>query len=718
MRIVWASATFAAGIASALVFGFAPGHSIPTLAFAMFGVATLLATVALVISRRSAAIPLLCVVFMLAAWHGAGAIDVLDDKAYAAALRDQSTDTSKNPFGLARRFTAETLKSSLGPSDAGLPTALLTGDRSGISTSTTSNFRSAGLAHLLAISGLHISLIGGIAMAASLQIFGRRRSAYLIIPLLTVLLYAGLAGFAPPVTRAAIMFAVFVLGRAMGRGSHTLPALALASTVMIALEPAIIASLSFQMSFLAMLAISLVTPYMEVFNEVAGTNVRGTRKPNLLTSIRRFIIGSLGISVAAIVGTLPVVALHFDAVPIWGPVATLMTVPALPILIATSALLAIFGDIPMVWVVEVAALPVMAATSYLEGLAEFFSELPPGAIETGSWTSWMSIGYFAAFVVAVFLSTKLRSVKRRSASTITGRITKLGSFSNIPHDAVFGLSATLLLIGGVGWGTALTSNGSDPHLSVRFFETDYGESILIETPNGNRMLIDGGGDDTQVADTLDGLFRFSDKHVDVILLTHADADHVGGLPEVVRRFDVGTIVHPSLSSESDVFGSWATAISDRDDVLTAWRGMMIGLDQDVFVEVLSAGCIEVAAPCSTRNDASTVARLRYRDVSFLFTADIEKAGEANLVSTRSDLSATLLKAPHHGSKTSSTQTFLDAVNPAVVVVSPGSNNFHGHPDTTVLDRLIDAVGEERVLRTDLLGTIEFQTDGARLWMSR
>ena len=145
-------------------------------------------------------------------------------------------------------------------SEAGLPIALLTGDRSYLDTGTVANFRSAGMAHLLAISGLHVGLIGGLAMAASVFVFGRRRGIYLLLPLIIVFSYAALAGFAPPVTRAAIMFGVFILGRVLGRGSHTLAALALAAMLMVALEPAILASLSFQLSFAAMLGISFASP--------------------------------------------------------------------------------------------------------------------------------------------------------------------------------------------------------------------------------------------------------------------------------------------------------------------------------------------------------------------------------------------------------------------------------------------------------------------------
>ena len=193
------------------------------------------------------------------------------------------------------------------------------------------------MAHLLAISGLHVGLLGGLAMAISILAFGRRHSTYLFIPLVMVLAYAALAGFAPPVTRAAIMFSVFIVGRVLGRGSHTIPALALAAMLMVALEPAILASLSFQLSFTAMLGIAFASPLLEGLTEITTSRPLDAEHPELLDRIRKFIVGSLAVSVAASIGTLPLVALHFDAVPIWSPLSTLLAVPALPVLVSSSA---------------------------------------------------------------------------------------------------------------------------------------------------------------------------------------------------------------------------------------------------------------------------------------------------------------------------------------------------------------------------------------------
>ena len=188
MRIVWSSGTFLAGVGAAIGFRFAPGYVLPELAFALFAVAAISASIAfLIIGRRRAAIALLCLVFILGAWRGSAAIEVVGQPAIQSITSTQDSLPLVGVFNPIRRDISDTLSQTLDSTDAALPIALLIGDRSGIDDELSRNFRSAGLAHLLAISGLHVSLIGGIAMTASALAFGRRRAYYLLIPLATVL---------------------------------------------------------------------------------------------------------------------------------------------------------------------------------------------------------------------------------------------------------------------------------------------------------------------------------------------------------------------------------------------------------------------------------------------------------------------------------------------------------------------------------------------------
>ena len=722
MRIVWASAFFLAGTGAAIVFGFAPGFAIPTTTFLLFFSAVVLAVFALVVSRRRAAYALLAVVFLIGCWRGSDAIADLERIEDPFSTASDSVATvwiaEGNILDRVRHDIGHALTQTIGASKAGLSIALLTGDRAQIKPDLVTNFRSAGLAHLLAISGLHVSLIGGIAMSISVFAFGRKRGIYILIPLALVLAYAAVAGFAPPVTRAAIMFGVFILGRVLGRGSHTLAALALAAMVMIAFEPAILASLSFQLSFAAMLGISFVAPMLEGTTEISTSRESSLERNALAERIRRFVVGSLVVSIAATIGTLPLVALHFDAVPIWGVLATLLAVPAVPILIVSSAIVVAGANLPIPILPDVLALPVVATTNYLTFIADIFANLAPSPIQTGSWSVWMSVFYFAAVAIAVLSWPRLKSFSARFRPSENGAIARVST--TLSKNATFAvlLSVVLLATSTAIWSVAMSLDKDASYFSVRFLQTSHGESIFIETPNGNRMLVDGGGNASQVADTLGSMLPFWDREIDIVLLTHPDTDHVGGLAEVLRRFPVGAVLHSGQISTSNAFASWSKAVEDHDNAVTVWPGMLVGLDHNTTIEVLSGGCGDTDVQCVDNNDASIVTMLRHRDVSFLLTGDIEHSAEIRLATSIPKLHATVLKAPHHGSNTSSTATLINAVEPVAAVIAAGTANRYGHPHPEVIERYNANVGQERVFRTDQVGTVELRTDGERLWMVR
>lgn len=708
MRIVWASVAFVAGVASALVFGFAPGHNIPVVAFGLLSAAAALAATALILSRRRAAYALLCLVFLLGCWRGG---DVpIDDVQFVG-----QSDVDR-PLGQARSFVEDRLLGSLSESKAGLPMALLTGNRSLLSIQTTNDFRNAGMAHLLAISGLHVSLVGGFAMALLALMFGRRRAIYLLVPVCLVLLYAVIAGFAPPVTRAAIMFSVFILGRFMGRGSHTLAALAFAATAMVAWEPKLITSLSFQLSFAAMLGISFVAPVLDEFVEVARVNRAQNLPSATLSRLRRFVAGSLIVSIAATVATFPLVAWHFQAVPFWGPIATLVATPSMPVLIFSTAFLAAVGSLPVIS--AIASIPVQVATQYLDTCANLFANLPPGPVTFYNWPAWTPTIAYAAIATVIIGWPHVKRVASRLVRSQP--VEDLGRAFNQSSTQIVVISASVMLLvcGFAMWAMWLMRDDTAPRLTVTFLQTSHGESIFIRTPNDNRMLIDGGGDANEVADALGSLLPLWDREIDIVMLTHPDADHVGGLPAVLNRFHVETVIDSGLQASSDAFESWSNAIETHNNVVIARPGTTIGLDHDVFLEVIAAGCLDGSIACDDANEASIVARLSHGDISFLLTGDIERTAEIRLANSANNLRSTVFKAPHHGSATSSTSSFIEAVDPAAVIVAAGTENRYGHPNGDVIDRLNSAVGEDRVFRTDLSGTVVFSTDGTRLWTVR
>jgi len=241
--------------------------------------------------------------------------------------------------------------------------------------------------------------------------------------------------------------------------------------------------------------------------------------------------------------------------------------------------------------------------------------------------------------------------------------------------------------------------------------------MLIQTPDGQNILIDGGPDSQQINLELSKKLPFWDRTIDLVVCTQPQADHVTGLVEVLQRYKVKQVLEPGVSYNSSIYREWCNFVEDKGiEYNIARAGQEIDLGSGIKMEVLNPpeGLFEGTSHDVDNNGA--VLKLTWNKVSFLFTADIREDAEFELIGQRANLKSTVLKVAHHGSKTSTTSQFLAAVDPEVAVISVGADNTFGHPSPDVVERLIDKLGEDNVYRTDENGTIELITDGERLWL--
>lgn len=252
--------------------------------------------------------------------------------------------------------------------------------------------------------------------------------------------------------------------------------------------------------------------------------------------------------------------------------------------------------------------------------------------------------------------------------------------------------------------------GSMPQktLSISFLDVGQGDAIFIETPHHNQILIDGGPPNKKVLQELRNLMPFYDRSIDVVLATHPDEDHIGGLIDVLNRYQVGAVIDSGLVHGTQAYKQKKSIIQKKSvQRFVAKRGMTLILDKDVYLTILFP---DRNVNGFDSNDASIVAQLVYGDHEFLFTGDTSQKMEKYVVSLDGELlESDVLKVGHHGSKTSTSNELLSVVDSQYGVVSAGKDNRYGHPHEEVLERLEEF--EVSVLNTQNLGTITFETDG-------
>jgi competence protein ComEC len=254
----------------------------------------------------------------------------------------------------------------------------------------------------------------------------------------------------------------------------------------------------------------------------------------------------------------------------------------------------------------------------------------------------------------------------------------------------------------------------DGKLHVVFLDVGQGDAIFIETPGGVQMLVDGGPEGSVLLSELGRQMPFWDRSLDLVVLTHPDADHLSGLVPALERYGVRAVVARSVGHESDLVVAWEEVLAGEGVTLIRGEaGTRLDLSDGVALEILHPGAeLVMEEGQADNNDNSVVARLTYGEVAFLLTGDIEARVERALVRSDVYLHSTVLKVGHHGSESSSIQAFLDAVRPQVAVISVGQGNRFGHPAEDVLARLEGML----VYRTDEDGTVAVSSDGHRLWI--
>lgn len=574
---------------------------------------------------------------------------------------------------VARVFTA-----ALPGARGALLLSLLLGDDGGLGQATTDAFARAGLLHVLVVSGTQVALVMGMVVWLARLLRAPPLPAALASAL-AVVVFALLTGWAPSVARAAIMGVIGASALAGGRVYDVAAALAVAALGLLASSPFLLYDVGFQLSFTATWALIYVAPALR-------PHLR--RLPGPAASL-------VAVSVAAQVAVMPVLAYHFQQVSVASFAANLIVVPLVGLLVPAG-----FAAAALALVLPPAAALALAPLGPLLDLigllARFFAGLPGASIAVFP-PSLPLVAACYLVLAGVVEMLRGRWQPRRSAAW----------------------AGTLAVLAILVWGRVLA--GGAGLLEVTVLDVGQGDAILLRSPSGQTLLIDGGGEmegrvsgyDVGARRVVPALRHLGVRRLDVVILSHPHEDHAGGLAAVLQNFRVGLVLDSGLAHPSPGYARLRELAAARGvSIRQARRGMRLDLGDGVTAAVLLPEEPLITGSGSDPNLNSVVVRVTYHRVGALFTGDMEALNESQLLALGDDLRSTILKVAHHGSSTGTTEAFVDAVRPAVAVISVGAVNPFGHPHRSTLD-VLEEWGAA-VYRTDRDGAVLIQSDGARV----
>ena len=461
-----------------------------------------------------------------------------------------------------RRSIADSLARAVPEPQASLGQALVLGLRDNLPEDLVSDFRDTGTSHLLAISGLHLGVLLGVSLAISQGLFGRRRH-YLVLPFVLMWLYALISGMSPSVTRAAIMVSVFVAALLLGRPRSILPAMGFAAAVMVAVNPNVLWSVSFQLSFAAMAGIALLAEPISRWIQTLYPEWSdpGPQRPVALLPIASDMIA---MALAATVATLPLLAFHFERISLVGLPTTLLTLPVLPFVLATQAIAGLVGLVTPT-LAQLFGWLAWVASAYLTGLVGLVARLPGAAVETGPIAAPLVWAYYGLLVlVCAWVSRRLFA-----RPLALGVATLPSSIPLFPRGVPWWVLAPAVSIAALMWIAALSL--SDAKLRVAFIDVGQGDAIFITTPGGSQVLVDGGPDPVELVHFLGRNMPFRDRTIELVVLTHAHSDHVNGLIEVLRRYKVEQVLEREIEFEGPSYQAWRKAVAEEGAEVTQAR---------------------------------------------------------------------------------------------------------------------------------------------------
>ena len=585
--------------------------------------------------------------------------------------------------------------------DAALLRGMVLGQDEAIDPVTREDFRAAGLAHLLAVSGQNVMLLVALALplllAAGVAPHGR-----LAVLAGLIAIYVPLAGAGPSLQRAGVMGLAGLAAMGASRPASRWYALLLAAVVTLAWNPRSAGDPGWQLSFAAVVGILVLgVPLGGVLAGAAhgllprrAGAAHGARPGRML----RALADGVAITVAATLATAPLLAHHFGSVPLAGLPANLLALPAVAPAMWLGMVKAALGQAGLTGAAQALGPPAGVAVAYLGALAERFSDIPAGQLRLELPSAAHVVAAYAAIAAAAY------ALQRAAGRLPPVHHEAAARWRRAPRAGRIAVAVALSLVVALAGAAALDRPGAPERLTVRFLDVGQGDATLIQHPDGTAVLFDGGPPEAGVARLIR---RAGVRRLDVVVATHASRDHHGGLLDVLRRFPVGLLVDGGDGTADAGFRALRREAAARGVArVPAIAPLRLALAAGALrIEVLSPPPRPPGPAPEDPNPRAVVAVVRSGEFELLLSADAES--EALLPLALPDVDA--MKVPHHGSADPGLPEVLARMRPELAAIEVGANTY-GHPTASTLAALRRA--GVRTYRTDRDGTVALSVDAA------
>ena len=595
-----------------------------------------------------------------------------------------------SPLESLRARVGDDIERSIPAPAGGLAAAIVVGLRERVDERLADAFTATGLGHVVALSGWNVAITMAVADRALRRVALKKRRISLIV---IALLYGLFAGASASVIRASVMSAAALLAATTGRKGAGAAALSHATLALLIVDPSIAFDAGFRLSALA-------TAGLLAKSEGWTTSALafGTRLPTPLRRTWNLLAGDVAVSLAAQAATLGLVVALFGRVALWSIPLTLLIAPLIAPATAAALVAVAAGEAASVappalqFVPSLLALPAAALFAAVAQIAQLGATLPGVDLVVPRAAS-LTIGC-ALGIIGIGLLLR--------------PTTNVQDVAPHPEQKPIGTRIQAIIGACIVAGSCLTAaNGAAPNgiLRIAVLDVGQGDAILVEY-HGLRMLIDGGPDPARLSTELDQIIPPWDRRIDLLIASHPHEDHLAGLPRLIDRYRVASVVGAEVRGGGPASASWNELLQSRraqyHSVSTGSAFMFGGARLEVLWPDIQALSRAPENGGRALNDRSIVLRLDIPGFSALFTGDIE-ADLDRTIAARLSTPVDLLKSPHHGSATSASRALLQAADPRISIVSVGRGNSYGHPAPSTLGRLAERNG--LVARTDRDGTV-------------